>query len=78
MPRPKDAPCRTALDGLFVACTATGPMYIVDTIVEAGAAATEASLYLRERGVTGSAGREDTVAQPVAWQISRDGVEVPS
>ena len=43
--------------GLFVAGTATGPKDIVDTIVEAGAAATEASLYLRERGVTGSAGR---------------------
>ena len=34
-----------------------GPKDIVDTIVEAGAAAMEASLYLRERGVTGSAGR---------------------
>jgi heterodisulfide reductase subunit A len=78
VPRPKDAPCRTALGGLFVAGTATGPMDIVDTIVEAGAAATEASLYLRERGVTGSAGQEDMVAQPVAGQVSRDGVEVPS
>jgi heterodisulfide reductase subunit A2 len=49
VPRPKDAPCRTARDGLFVAGTATGPMDIVDTIVQAGAAATEAALYLRER-----------------------------
>ncbi len=64
VPRPKDAPCRTALDGLFVAGTATGPMDIVDTIVEAGAAATEASLYLRERGVTGSASRSSVTAEP--------------
>ena len=70
VPRPKDAPCRTALDGLFVAGTATGPMDIVDTIVEAGAAATEASLYLRERGVTGSAGQA-----PVAADA---GAEAPS
>jgi heterodisulfide reductase subunit A len=49
VPRPKDAPCRTTLDGFFVAGTARGPMDIVDTIVEAGAAATEAALYLRER-----------------------------
>src|SRR5665647_2608670 len=66
VPRPKDAPSRTAHDGLFVAGTATGPMDIVDTIVEAGAAATEASLYLRERGVTGSASRENHVAGAVS------------
>ena len=41
VPRPKIAPCRTALDGIFVAGTATGPMDIVDTIVEPGAAAAE-------------------------------------
>lgn len=74
VPRPKDAPCRTSHQGLFVAGTATGPMDIVDTIVEAGAAATEASLYLRERGVTGSA-VDDTVA---AAQAPLDEVEVPS
>lgn len=56
VPRPKDAPCRTALPGMFVAGTVAGPMDIVDTIVDAGAAATEASLYLREKGVTGSGG----------------------
>jgi heterodisulfide reductase subunit A len=50
VPHPKDAPCRTAVDGIFVAGTATGPKDIVDTIVEAGAAATEASLYLRAHG----------------------------
>lgn len=56
VPRPKDAPCRTEQDGLFVAGTITGPKDIVDTIVEAGAAATEASLYLRAQGVDGGAG----------------------
>jgi len=76
VPRPKDAPCRTASDGLFVAGTATGPMDIVDTIIEAGAAATEASLFLRERGVTGSAGRERVAAQPAAERAPHDGVEV--
>jgi len=78
VPRPKDAPCRTAHDGFFVAGTATGPMDIVDTIVGAGAAATEASMYLRERGVTGSASRENHVAEPAAEPASHDGVGVVS
>ena len=78
VPRPKDAPCRTAQAGLFVAGTATGPMDIVDTIVEAGAAATEASLYLRARGVTGLTGRESVAAEPTAEHAAHDGVEVPS
>jgi heterodisulfide reductase subunit A2 len=47
VPRPKDAPCRTSLEGVFVAGTAGGPKDIVDTIVEASAAASEASIYLR-------------------------------
>jgi heterodisulfide reductase subunit A len=49
VPRPKDAPCRTSLDGVFVAGTAGGPKDIVDTIVEASAAASEVSMYLRSR-----------------------------
>jgi len=48
VPRPKDAPCRTAVAGVFVAGTAGGPKDIVDTIIEAGAAASEVSMYLRE------------------------------
>jgi heterodisulfide reductase subunit A len=52
-PHPKDAPCRTALKGVFVAGTATGPKDIVDTIIEAGAAAAEAARYLRQ--INGSA-----------------------
>jgi heterodisulfide reductase subunit A len=51
VPHSQDAPCRTGIDGVFVAGTASGPKDIVDTIVEAGAAATEASLYLRAHGV---------------------------
>lgn len=51
VPRPKDAPCRTAVEGVFVAGTAAGPKDIVDTIVEAGAAAAEAAAYLRAHGV---------------------------
>jgi heterodisulfide reductase subunit A len=52
VPRPTDAPCRTSRGGVFVAGTATGPKDIVDSIVEASAAATEASLYLQQlRGV---------------------------
>ena len=78
VPRPKEAPCRTARAGFFVAGTATGPMDIVDTIVEAGAAATEASLYLRERGVTGSPGRLDAMAETDAAAASRDDVRVVS
>jgi heterodisulfide reductase subunit A len=54
VPHPKTAPCRTGREGVFVAGTATGPKDIVDTIVEAGAAATEAALYLkRELEVAG-------------------------
>jgi heterodisulfide reductase subunit A2 len=78
VPRPKDAPCRTALEGLFVAGTATGPMDIVDTIVEAGAAATEASLYLRERGVTGSAGQAPVAAGAGAETPTHAEAEVMS
>jgi heterodisulfide reductase subunit A len=49
---PKLAPCRTKEEGIFVAGTASGPKDIPDSIVEAGAAAMEASIYLRESGVT--------------------------
>jgi heterodisulfide reductase subunit A len=41
VPYPKDAPCRTSLQHVTVAGTATGPMDIVDTIAEASAAAME-------------------------------------
>jgi heterodisulfide reductase subunit A len=44
--RPKTAPTLTDMDGVFVAGAAAGPKDIVDTIIEAGAAAMEASKYL--------------------------------
>ncbi len=47
VPFPKEAPCHTGLEGVFVAGTAAGPKDIVDTIVEAGAAAAEAARYMR-------------------------------
>jgi heterodisulfide reductase subunit A len=43
---PKISPTLTDMEGVFVAGTAAGPKDIVDTIVEAGAAAMEASNYL--------------------------------
>lgn len=46
-PQPKLAPCRTDTEGVFVAGTAAGPKDIPDSIVEAGAAAVEAAIYLR-------------------------------
>ncbi len=43
---PKIAPSLTDMEGVFVAGVAAGPKDIVDTIVEAGAAAMEAAKYL--------------------------------
>jgi len=43
---PKISPALTDMEGVFVAGVAAGPKDIVDTIVEAGAAAMEASNYL--------------------------------
>ena len=47
--KPKIAPTLTDMEGVFVAGVAAGPKDIVDTIVEAGAAAMEASNYLTTR-----------------------------
>ena len=44
--KPKIAPSLTEMEGVFVAGAAAGPKDIVDSIVEAGAAAMEASKYL--------------------------------
>jgi heterodisulfide reductase subunit A2 len=49
--KPKLAPTMTALEGVFVAGAAAGPKDIMDSIVEAGAAAMEASRYLAARTV---------------------------
>ena len=64
VPHPKDAPCRTGVEGVFVAGTATGPKDIVDSIVEAGAAATEASLYLRAHGALSGERPDRTTTSP--------------
>jgi len=50
-PQPKLRPSLTDQRGIFVAGTAAGPKDIVDSIVEGGAAAMEASLFLRELGL---------------------------
>ncbi len=50
--KPKIAPTLTDLEGVFVAGAAAGPKDIVDSIVEAGAAAMEASRYLTGAGPT--------------------------
>ena len=47
--QPKIAPTLTDMEGVFVAGVAAGPKDIVDSIVEAGAAAMEASNYLTKR-----------------------------
>jgi heterodisulfide reductase subunit A len=46
IPSPNSSPCKTNHDGIFAAGTATGPMDIVDSIVTAGAAASEAAAYI--------------------------------
>jgi heterodisulfide reductase subunit A2 len=41
------SPALTSIEGVFVAGTATAPMDIPDTIMSAGAAASETSSYLK-------------------------------
>ena len=50
VPAPDSAPCVTERAGIFVTGTAMGPMDIVDSIISASAAASEASAYIRESG----------------------------
>lgn len=52
---PKLAPPLTDQEGVFAAGTALGPKDIVDTIVEAGAAASQAAAYLAARRAAGRA-----------------------
>jgi heterodisulfide reductase subunit A len=49
VPSPNTNPCATAHPGIFVTGTATGPMDIVDSIITASAAATNASVYIRQQ-----------------------------
>ena len=46
IPSPSISPCQTDHPGIFAAGTATGPMDIVDSIITAGAAATEAAAHI--------------------------------
>lgn len=63
-PQPKLAPCRTDEEGVFVAGTAAGPKDIPDSIVEAGAAAMEAAIYLRRHGRQGDESELSAIAAP--------------
>jgi heterodisulfide reductase subunit A len=49
VPAPNYSPCATNRSGIFVTGTASGPMDIVDSIVMAGAAASEAAAYIHAR-----------------------------
>ena len=51
VPAPNSEPCVTERTGIFVTGTAMGPMDIVDSIISASAAATQASAYMRARGI---------------------------
>jgi heterodisulfide reductase subunit A len=50
-PKPKIAPALTDMEGVFVAGVASGPKDIVDSIVEAGAAAKEVMEYLNAKRI---------------------------
>jgi len=49
IPETNFSPCNTNRPGIFVTGTAAGPMDIVDSIVMAGAAASETVAYIREQ-----------------------------
>jgi heterodisulfide reductase subunit A-like polyferredoxin len=56
------SPCVTSRPGIFVSGTAAGPMDIVDSIVMAGAAASEAAAYIQAMGVNGHGGGKSIAA----------------
>jgi heterodisulfide reductase subunit A len=62
---PNMSPCVTSRPGIFATGTAAGPMDIVDSIVMAGAAASEAAAYLQARRQPKPVGglRETAVAE---------------
>jgi len=57
--QPQLSPCLTDEEGIFVAGVAAGPKDIPDSIIEAGAAAMEASIYLRKKKGNGSVAKKD-------------------
>jgi heterodisulfide reductase subunit A len=66
-------PSRTTAEGIFVAGAAAGPKDIPDSIIEAGAAAMEAAVYLRRngRGAVAAGERGRTIEQAVATGQAR-------
>ncbi|MDD2337850.1 MAG: FAD-dependent oxidoreductase [Geobacteraceae bacterium] len=62
---PQIAPTMTDMEGVFVAGVAAGPKDIVDTIIEAGAAAMEAANYLGRFSSTQAARAADNTTQPM-------------
>jgi heterodisulfide reductase subunit A-like polyferredoxin len=72
LPSAKLRPALTSREGMFVAGTAAGPKDIVDSIVEGGAAAMEASNFLRSLDSAAEAGIA-TVHEGVAVGGRSDG-----
>jgi heterodisulfide reductase subunit A len=66
-------PSRTTAEGIFVAGAAAGPKDIPDSIIEAGAAAMEAAIYLRRNRRAMVAGGEQVraIKQPIAVNQGR-------
>ena len=63
IPSPNVSPCVTDQPGIFAAGTAAGPMDIVDSIVMASAAASEAAAYIEsQRSPRPIAGSEERIA----------------
>jgi heterodisulfide reductase subunit A len=60
------APARTTAEGIFVAGAAAGPKDIPDSIVEAGAAAMEAAIYLRRNGSSSNSDERAANEKPAA------------
>jgi heterodisulfide reductase subunit A len=59
VPSPDASPCVTEKPGIFVTGTAMGPMDIVDSIISASAAASEASAYIRGNGGSSDVERQN-------------------
>jgi heterodisulfide reductase subunit A len=66
VPCPDASPCVTDQAGIFVTGTAMGPMDIVDSIISASAAASEASAYIRSNGGAAEGGQEMPSAMETA------------
>jgi heterodisulfide reductase subunit A len=60
LPSSDISPTLTSQDGIFATGTSTGPMDIVDTIMTAGAAASQAAIYIHSHNGSGDAITADT------------------